>query len=361
MVGMRLCIRGIGLARTRVTDAGIPALKDVRMLRGLNLSDTAVSDAGAAQLAEFPGLTDLRLSGTRLTDAGLAHLARLTNLELLYLGRTSVTDAGLKHLAGLKKLAELHLEGTKCTDAGLVHILELPLPPLTMLDLSGTRISASGAAAARGVLPRTRVDWWEPNRRAAEAVLAAGGRVHVRTGGPGSDVKDAAALPAEYFRLSRAAFTGPGKPSVEVLKLLAALTDDVFDDLEEVDLSGSALADADLQALGNLPCRRLVLNRTGIAGPGLAHLKNLPRLTELSLECPTLSFLGVQYVGGLTRLKKLSLATSGATDQSLTSLHKLIDLRELDLTGTKVTPAEMAALKTALPQCQIKSGPGKRE
>jgi Leucine-rich repeat (LRR) protein len=349
-------LRGINASGTRVTDDVIPSLKSFRSLEDLNLTDTTVSDAGAANLAELTGLTYLRLTGTRVTDAGVARLAALSNLKQLYLGRTSVTDVGLERLAGLKQLRELYLNGTKVTDAGLPRLLDLPLPPLTRLDISGTRISAGGAAAARSILPRAQIDWWEPNHRAADAVLAAGGRVHVRVGDRGSDVpvKEAAALPADYFRLTRVSFSGPGKPSSEVFTLLASLKDSDFDDLEELDLSGSAVSDADLQSVGALPCRRLVLNRTQISGPGLVHLKNLPRMTELSLECPALSFLGVRYVGELTRLKKLSLATSGATDASLNSLRNLTDLRDLDLKGTKVTAAGIATLKSALPQCQIR-------
>jgi hypothetical protein len=80
-------------------------------------------------------------------------------------------------------------------------------------------------------------------------------------------------------------------------------------------------------------------------------------LKELRLGCPTLSFLGVRFVGELKQLERLSLAASGATDDSLSSLRDLVSLRELDLTGTRVSAQGVATLRQALPKCNIKAGP----
>jgi hypothetical protein len=44
-------------------------------------------------------------------------------------------------------------------------------------------------------------------------------------------------------------------------------------------------------------------------------------------------------------------------DAGLKHLHGLTSLRELDLTGTKVTPEGAAALHKALPKCKILTGP----
>jgi Leucine-rich repeat (LRR) protein len=352
-------LRGVSLSGTRVTDAGLIHFKGVQHLLGLDLTDTRVSDAGLAHLAGLTGLQNLRLSGTLVTDPGLAHLAGMKDMEQLRLTRTHVHDAGLVHLEAMKKLRELYLDGTGVTDAGLMQLLSLPLPPLQVLDLSGSRVSATGAAAVKGILAGARVEWWEPNRRAAEAVLAAGGSVHVRAMPRGSDVlvKTAAALPADYFRLTRASLQGLGKPSHEVLVPLANLTDPEFDDLDEVDLTASAVSDVDLESLGSLTCRRLVLNRCPVAGPGLVHLKKLARMTDLSVECPSLSFLGVRYAGELKQLERLSLAGSGATDASLKNLHDLVRLREIDLTGTKVTAEGVTSLRKVLPMCDVKAVP----
>src|SRR5262249_39814863 len=59
------------------------------------------------------------LRGTKVTDAGLKVLKDLRNLQTLELAGTEVTDAGLKDLKDLKNLHELYLSGTKVTDTGL--------------------------------------------------------------------------------------------------------------------------------------------------------------------------------------------------------------------------------------------------
>jgi hypothetical protein len=347
------------LGQTRVGDAGLTPIRSLPALWALGLWGTRVTDAGVASLTEMPKLTALNLGSTGVTDAGLARLGAVQNLHHLNLSNTRVTDAGLAHPDALKRLQRLSLNDTRVTDAGLARALSLPLPPLTVLELNRSRISATGAAAVRGVLPGVHLQWSEPNRRAAEAVLAAGGSVHVRPAGRGDPVPvdAAAALPADYFRLSRAGWGGGRRPPREVLRLLAALTDSEFDDFDELDLSGSAADDGDLESLAGLPCRRLVLDRAPVRGPGLVHLKNLPRLADLRLGCPELSFVGVSYAGQLKDLQRLSLAGSGATDASLRSLHGLAALRELDLTGTKATAEGVAALRQALPTCAVKAGP----
>jgi Leucine-rich repeat (LRR) protein len=355
-------LTGLGLARTKVTDAGLESVAGLRNLQRLDVAGTPVSDTGLACLDALSHLRSLDLSNTRVTDATMARVGALKELSRLQLANTAVTDKGLAHLESVKQLEFLRLDGTRVSDAGLVHLLNPPPAPLGALELRGCRVSATGAVAFKGIFPRTQLIWWEPNRRAAEAVFAAGGSVHVRATPRGDDtpIKSATGLPADYFRLTRAGLTGMRKPPRDALGLLAALGDPEFDDLDTVDLSDSVVADADLESLKTLSCRRLILDRTPVCGPGLVHLKNLPRLTELRLACPTLSFLGMRYVEelkDLKHLKRLSLAGSGATDDSLKHLHVLKGLEDLDLTGTKVTAEGAAALRKELPKCNVRTGP----
>jgi serine/threonine protein kinase/Leucine-rich repeat (LRR) protein len=350
-------LESLYLAQTRVTDAGLLHLAPLKDFHGLNVADTKVSDAGLVHLAGLTNLYYLHLGRTPVTDAGLVHLAGLTNLQYLHLSGTQVTDDGLTHLAAMKKLRMLFLNDTRVTDAGLAHVLSLPLPPLTAMELIRSRISAAGARAVKSILPGIKLEWSEPNRSAAEAILAAGGSVQVRTAGQKEpvSVKAATDLPADYFRLISARLTGARQPSRDALGSLRKLSDSEFDDFQVLDLSDSSWTDADLELLAGLQCRRLELDRAPIYGPGLVHL-NLPRLTELRLGCPTLSFLGMSYVGELKRLERLSLANSGATDASLKYMHDLVNLRELDLTGTRVTSEGIAALRKVLPRCDIRAG-----
>src|SRR5437870_2879959 len=84
---------GVNLGGTKVTDAGLKELKQVKQLTDLNLDDTPVTDAGLKELKHFKQLTALDLKATPVTDAGLKELKDLKQLTSLWLGGTPVTDA----------------------------------------------------------------------------------------------------------------------------------------------------------------------------------------------------------------------------------------------------------------------------
>jgi internalin A len=70
------------------------------------------------------------LSGSRVTDAGLKELKQLKQINSLELSFCKeVTDAGLKELKELKQLKELNLLYTKVTAAGVAD-LKKALPDL---------------------------------------------------------------------------------------------------------------------------------------------------------------------------------------------------------------------------------------
>jgi len=372
----------LNLAGTQISDAGLVHLKTLTKLRDLNLDGTRVSDAGLVHLKTLTNLTVLSLNHTQVSDAGLAHLKTLTNLTQLGLDATPVTDGGLAHLKPLTKLTALTLTGTQISDAGLPQLATLPA--LRGLSIAGTRVSARGFATLKAALPAAHLTWSEPNRTAAEGVLALGGTILIRPKGQRDDrlVKAAADLPAEYFRLTRVNLAGIHKPLGTLGSQLGALTDPEFDQLEGLDLSGTAVTDADLLALRGLAklldlslartqvsdaglaslkglpkLRRLVLDGTPVNGRGLDHLKELPALTDLRLGCPALSDLFLPHLAELKQLERLALAGSSATDEGLKLLHGLTALRELDLTGTKVTAAGVEAFKKAVPKCMVFSGP----
>jgi hypothetical protein len=81
----------------------------------LDLGGTKITDAGLAPVSELRNLTRLHLERTAITDAGLACVAKLRNLEYLNLYGTAATDAGLQHLRRLAKLQKLYLWKTKVT------------------------------------------------------------------------------------------------------------------------------------------------------------------------------------------------------------------------------------------------------
>jgi hypothetical protein len=88
----------------------------------VDLNGTKVTDAGLKHLKELKELRSLDLSGTQVRDAGLKELKELKELRSLDLSDTEVRDAGLKELKELKELRKLNLYSTKVTDAGVAEL-----------------------------------------------------------------------------------------------------------------------------------------------------------------------------------------------------------------------------------------------
>src|SRR4051794_31538753 len=63
-------IVGVDLSRTKVTDAELKTLKEIKSLRELKLSSTAVTNTGLNEVKELKTLQDLDLYETKVTDAG---------------------------------------------------------------------------------------------------------------------------------------------------------------------------------------------------------------------------------------------------------------------------------------------------
>src|SRR5262249_56995098 len=73
----------------------------------VNLTRSKIADAGLKELKELKSLQTLNLFQTKVTDAGLKELKELKSLQTLNLSQTNVTDAGLKELKELKSLQSL--------------------------------------------------------------------------------------------------------------------------------------------------------------------------------------------------------------------------------------------------------------
>jgi hypothetical protein len=72
------------LARTKVTDKGMPAIANFSNLRFLDLSDTAVTSAGVKELMKLEKLESLNLTETRVTRDGIGELQAKPGLKRLY-------------------------------------------------------------------------------------------------------------------------------------------------------------------------------------------------------------------------------------------------------------------------------------
>jgi internalin A len=88
-------LQQLTLYKARVTGPGLVSLEGLSSLTSLDLQDSAgVGDDGAEYLKKLSSIQTLGLGGTKVSDAGLAHLNDLKSLGRLVVGR-GVTDAGI--------------------------------------------------------------------------------------------------------------------------------------------------------------------------------------------------------------------------------------------------------------------------
>lgn len=371
----------LDLTQTKVTDQGLEHLKGLQ-LENLTLVGTQVGDAGLAHLKQIPKLYTLYLSGTKVTDEGLKHLVNLKVLHTLGLDGTKVTDTGLKHLARLPSLKKLSLSGTRITDAGLEEIAKFP--SLQGASLRETRVTLLGLQKLRKAHPELDVQWSNPNRIVAEAVLGAGGSVWLHV--PGKEdliqVADRKELPQYPFQVREISLSNSGRSLYALLTNLKLLNDPKYDSLRKLEIigtpNGGSLPTFNLETVVQVPTltelrlkrvqlgeqqwaslkqmtnlRILGLDECESREVGMRDLKHLKSLRELSLAWVKIKDQDLQVIGQLTELESLNLTKcSMITDKGLQHLRSLKNLRKLDVRATRVTEAGLAELRKALPKLE---------
>lgn len=100
--------------------------------------------------------------------------------------------------------------------------------------------------------------------------------------------------------------------------------------LEEF-LTVEDLTDADLQALGKIPTlKRVHLQGDRFSDQGLQYLSSLEQLELLTLDaCPQITDEGVKHLAGLNQLQDLTLNQTQVTEQSLSVLKNLPNLKHV--------------------------------
>ncbi len=138
-------------------------------LRWLSLRDTRITDKSVKLLAPLVRLEFLDLARTRTTNAGLPALAALPALKSLNLAYADVDDSGIALLTKRTQWETLILDSTLITDKSVPGLVQLT--NLKTLDLYHSLISASGLAQLRASLPTARIVWDKesgmPHRRRA--------------------------------------------------------------------------------------------------------------------------------------------------------------------------------------------------
>jgi Leucine-rich repeat (LRR) protein len=128
----------LNLSHTRISDEGVRNLKAATKIRELNLYYAEqITDQGMSAIKEWKMLKRLDLRGTRISNGTLEILSHMPQLEALGIANTQVTDNGMEYLTSLTNLKELALGRSRVGEADLSFLRMLP--SLTQLDLSGAR------------------------------------------------------------------------------------------------------------------------------------------------------------------------------------------------------------------------------
>ncbi|MCY2985838.1 MAG: hypothetical protein NTY15_19605 [Planctomycetota bacterium] len=95
-------VQRLNLELTKVTDASLPAIAEMKNLVDLDLSNCDVSDEGIKALSGHKSLKTLWLNECKVTDESMAILATIPQLESVHLSKTKVTENGWRQLLSAK-------------------------------------------------------------------------------------------------------------------------------------------------------------------------------------------------------------------------------------------------------------------
>ena len=217
-----------------------------------------------------------------------------------------VTDEVLAIFGGFTHLKDLNLGRATISDAGLEYLRDLhSLETLTILGdyMDGTKITDQGLKPLGG-LHRLKSLHIESNK------ITDKGLAHLK----GLTELEALSFPSSQI-------TGTGISELLGMKKLSVLH-----------LYDSKFSDA-----------------------GVKHLAKLENLVFLSLRDTRVSGIGFDCLANLTQLVSIDLGNNEISGAGIADLKKLTNLGSLDLTFTQLTPSDIIELKTALPDCRIKS------
>jgi hypothetical protein len=181
------------------------------------------------------------------------------------------------------------------------------------------------AIEARGDIARPG----DPDRRAAEAVLSLSGAVAIRSSGSEEWIRSGGVLPTKPFTLSRVNLANRPELTDAQLEPLEHVSN-----LIEVKVDhDSQISDAGIAHFGSqINLQSLCLERTRITDAGLAIVKRFPHLVLLGLGGTNLTDEALTHLEGLKELRTLWLGQGPrVTDAGLVHLQNLTALRELQL------------------------------
>jgi serine/threonine protein kinase/Leucine-rich repeat (LRR) protein len=309
-----------------VTDSELAYLTELKGLAVLHLRGTKVTDAGLFHLRNVKSLKDLDLVDCKhITDGGLGHLRELTNLDRLWVYATPISNDGLTHIKDLKNLTSLNVGYTKVTEAGLDQILELK--NLTFLHIGGSKITDAGVARLKELKSLKYLDI--NGNPITDAGLA-----HLK------ELPD-----LTWLNLSATEITDVGLIHLKEMKKLTRLE---F-------RKNKGLTDAGLIHLGEMSqLTGLFLEELSITDAGLIPLKGLKNLTLLSLAGTPITDAGLSHLNSTRSLDDLNLSNTRVSDRSLAWIGLQAGKKRISLVNTRISREGYESLKRTHPQSGIR-------
>ncbi|HVX09897.1 MAG TPA: protein kinase [Pirellulales bacterium] len=109
----------LSLNSPHLTESALLDLPQLPNLQAFVVWGANAGDQLASRLADNHSLRQLGMAYTKITDAGLEPISKMDTLLELDLTGAAISDAALPHLNRLKSLTFLHLDNTKLTRAGV--------------------------------------------------------------------------------------------------------------------------------------------------------------------------------------------------------------------------------------------------
>ncbi|MBX3474482.1 MAG: hypothetical protein KF754_08875 [Planctomycetes bacterium] len=348
-----------GRGNSSVTDNGLKQLAGMTAMQRLDIS--YMLNAGDAPAELGPRMKDLQwltLSYCgKVTEAGFNGLAKCNALKQVDLVGLKKLNAGcFKALAGLKALESVKL--TMCDGADDTAVGALGKSK-SLVDLSVMgRVAFGDAGLAELAKCKTlrSISLESVNGLMPEDFVDSDEEVD-GVGEPGRlpPPKLPTPKPAPKIKLTDAGFKAIAKAgTLRELRIsgMEAVTDVALLGLVDAPLEALALnacpnvTDKGLQVLGKMKAlKRLSLSATGDGPP----LPGAPKAGKMRITNE-----GLAHLAGLENLVELNLSGQAITDAGLAHLKGLVALRVLVLSGVPgVTPAGEAALREAIPELDI--------